>query len=340
MVDHSLWWWFGFNAFLLGMLALDLGVFHRQAHAVSFREALTWSGVWVALAFAFNGIVYYCHGEQVALEFLTGYLIEKSLAVDNIFVFVMVFSYFQVPGKYQHKVLFWGILGALVMRAAFIFAGVELIQRFHWMIYVFGGLLVATGVKMIWIKGKELDPDKNPVIRLFRRFVPVAHDYGGDKFFLRRGGKLMATPLFVVLVFVEISDLIFAVDSIPAILAITQDAFIVFTSNALAILGLRSMYFAVGGLIQMFHYLHYGLSAILMFVGGKMLLTDVYKVPTAASLGAIVGILALTIAASWLRRRQEMSRENAETPEEFSASVQPERASASAEAAVAHQHSA
>ena len=310
-MDHSLWWWLGFNLFLLAMLALDLGVFHRKAHAVSFREALVWSGVWVALSLVFNGVVYFWRGEQAALEFLTGYVIEKSLAVDNIFVFVMVFSYFQVPPKYQHKVLFWGILGALVMRAAFIFAGVELILRFHWMIYLFGGLLVVTGVKMIWAKGKQLDPGKNPVIRLFRRVVPVADDYSGDKFFLRRGGRLLATPLLVVLLFVELSDLIFAVDSIPAILAITQDAYIVYTSNALAILGLRSMYFAVGGLMQMFHYLHYGLSAILIFVGGKMLLADVYKLPTAASLGVIVGILALTILASYWRRSESVSDESA-----------------------------
>jgi tellurite resistance protein TerC len=295
-------WWIGFIGFLLAMLALDLGVFHRKAHVVSFREALSWSAVWVALALSFNAVIYYWRGEQAALEFLTGYLIEKSLAVDNIFVFVMVFAYFQVPSLYQHKVLFWGIIGALFMRAAFIFAGVELIQRFHWTIYVFGALLVFTGIKMIWAKGKELDPSKNPVIRGFRRVVRVADDYHGERFFLRRAGKLFATPLFVVLIFVEISDLIFAVDSIPAILAITQDAFIVFTSNALAILGLRSMYFAVGGLMQMFHYLHYGLSAILIFVGGKMLLADVYKIPTAASLGIIVGMLALTIFASWLRQ--------------------------------------
>lgn len=296
-------WWLGFIGFLLAMLALDLGVFHRKAHVVSFREALAWSAVWVTCALIFNGVLYYTHGEQAALEFLTGYLVEKSLAVDNIFVFVMVFAYFQVPSLYQHKVLFWGILGALLMRAGFIFAGVELIQRFHWTIYFFGALLIFTGVKMIWAKGKELDPSKNPVIRAFRRIVPVAEDYHGERFFLNRAGKWFATPLFIVLIFVEVSDLIFAVDSIPAILGITQDAFIVFTSNALAILGLRSMYFAVGGLMQMFHYLHYGLSAILVFVGAKMLLVDVYKIPTAASLGVIVGLLAFTIAISWIRRK-------------------------------------
>ena len=295
-------WWGGFLALLGAMLALDLGVFHRKAHVVSFREAITWSIVWVTLAMVFNVVVYFLRGEQAALEFLTGYLIEKSLAVDNIFVFVMVFAYFKVPALYQHKVLFWGILGALVMRAGFIFAGVELIRRFDWMIYLFGALLIFTGIKMIVAKGKELDPGKNPIIRGFRRLVPVADDYHGDRFFLKRSGKWFATPLFVVLIFVELSDLIFAVDSIPAILAITDDAFIVFTSNALAILGLRSMYFAVGGLMQMFHYLHYGLSAILMFVGTKMLLAHTYKVPTAVSLGVIVGLLALTIFASWLRR--------------------------------------
>jgi tellurite resistance protein TerC len=301
-VEDSLWW-FGFIGFLLAMLALDLGVFHRKAHVITFREALAWSAVWVTIALIFNGIVYYTRGEQAALEFLTGYVIEKSLAVDNIFVFVMVFAYFQVPALYQHKVLFWGILGALAMRAGFIFAGIELIKTFHWTIYIFGALLVFTGIKMLWAHGKQLDPSKNPVIRMFRRFVPIADDYHGERFFLNRAGKWFATPLFVVLIFVEISDLIFAVDSIPAILAITDDAFIVFTSNALAILGLRSMYFAVGGLMQMFHYLHYGLSAILIFVGTKMLIADIYKVPTVVSLGVIVGVLALTIGVSWLRRK-------------------------------------
>jgi tellurite resistance protein TerC len=309
-VDDSIWW-IGFIGFLIAMLALDLGVFHRKAHVISFREAIAWSAVWVTIAFIFNGVVYFTRGEQAALEFLTGYVVEKSLAVDNIFVFVMVFAYFQVPSLYQHKVLFWGILGALAMRAAFIFAGIELIQQFHFTIYFFGALLVFTGIKMLWAHGKQLDPSKNPAIRVFRRFVPIADDYHGERFFLNRGGKWFATPLFVVLIFVEISDLIFAVDSIPAILAITNDAFIVFTSNALAILGLRSMYFAVGGLMQMFHYLHYGLSAILVFVGTKMLIIDIYKVPTAVSLGVIVGILTLTIGLSWLRRKPASAQEAA-----------------------------
>jgi tellurite resistance protein TerC len=291
-------WWVLFNLFLLGMLALDLGVFHRKAHEVRVREALVWTGVWFALAMAFNVGIYFWMGSQRAVEFLTGYLIEKALAVDNIFVFVMIFSYFQVPPRYQHKVLFWGVLGALIMRAGFIFAGVELIHRFHGMIYVFGGLLILTGLKMLWTKGQEIEPEQNPVLRLVRRLVPVADRDEQGRFFVRSGSRWMATPLFLVLVLVEVSDLIFAVDSIPAILAITLDPFIVYTSNALAILGLRSLYFALAGLVEKFVYLHYGLAAILVFVGTKMLLADVYKLPTTVSLGVIVAILASAVLAS------------------------------------------
>lgn len=297
-------WWVLFNLFLLGMLALDLGVFHRRAHEVRVREALIWTGVWFAVAMTFSVGVYFWMGSQRAVEFLTGYLIEKALAVDNIFVFVMIFSYFQVPPRYQHKVLFWGVLGALVMRAGFIFAGVELIHHFHAMIYVFGGLLILAGLKTLWAKEQEIEPERNPVVRLVRRLVPVAERDAEGHFFVRREGRWMATPLLLVLVLVEISDVIFAVDSIPAILAITLDPFIVYTSNVLAILGLRSLYFALAGLVQKFAYLHYGLAAILVFVGSKMLLADVYKLPTVTSLAVIVAILAIAVLASLVRARR------------------------------------
>lgn len=306
-MPENIWPWVWFNLFVLAMLALDLGVFHRQAHEVKMKEALTWSGVWIALALLFNAWVYYARGPQAGLEFFTGYLIEKSLSVDNVFVFLLVFTYFRVPKEYQHKVLFWGIIGALVFRAIFIAAGVALIQQFHWVIYVFGIFLVITGIKMWVQKDKEIHPERNPVLRLFRRYVPVTAGYERDRFFLRRDGRTWATPLFVCLLFVELTDIIFAVDSIPAILAITQDGYIVYTSNVFAILGLRALYFALAGIMQLFHYLHYGLSAILVFVGGKMLLVDVYKLPTLISLGVIAAILALSVGASllWPKRAED-----------------------------------
>ena len=282
------------------MLVLDLGVFHRRSHTVKFREALIWSVVWIALAIIFAVVIYFWHGRTPSLEFITGYVIELSLSVDNLFVFLLIFRYFQVPPGHQHKVLFWGILGALIMRAIFIAAGVGLIQRFHWIIYVFGAFLVYSGIKLFRQGEAEIHPEKNPVLRLFRRWVPVTKDYEGDKFFVRRTG-LFATPLLVVLVVVETTDLLFAVDSIPAILAITRDAFIVYTSNVFAILGLRSMYFALAGMMEMFRYLHYGLSVVLMFVGAKMLLSHYYEVPTVVALGAVAGILLLSVGASLLR---------------------------------------
>ena len=302
-MSYPLWVWIAFNGFVLAMLALDLGVFHRTSHEVKLREALVWSAVWVALALAFNALIWSRYGQQRALEFLTGYLIEKSLSVDNIFVFVLIFTYFQVPAKYQHKVLFWGILGALLMRAAFIAAGVTLIQRFHWIIYVFGGFLVVTGIRMAVQQDKAIHPERNPVLRLAKRLMPVSASYDGDRFFTMQGGRRAATPLFVALLLVETTDLIFAVDSIPAILAITQDPFIVYTSNVFAILGLRSLYFALAGVVQMFHYLSIGLAGVLVFVGGKMLLVDVVKVPTALSLGVIAAILGVSVVASVLRPR-------------------------------------
>ncbi|MCG3129131.1 MAG: putative membrane-bound redox modulator Alx [Phycisphaerae bacterium] len=305
-------WWIGFAAFVLTMLALDLGVFRRRAHSVHFREALTWVGVWVALAMVFNAGIYlgwfggYAAAERgiKAKEFLAGYLLEESLSVDNIFVFLMLFTYFKVSPAFQHKVLFWGILGALVMRAAFIFAGVELIHRFSWMIYVFGGFLVITGVKMALSSEKQIDPERNPVLRLFRRLMPVTDVYHESRFFVRIDHRLFATPLFVVLLLVETTDVIFAFDSIPAVIAVTHDPFIVYTSNVFAILGLRSLYFAVSGVMDLFHYLVYGLSLVLIFIGVKMLIADVYKIPIEYSLLAIAVVLTASIVASLLRPRR------------------------------------
>lgn len=290
--------WVLFTLFIFAMLALDLGVFNRKSHEVSVREALAWSGVWVGLALAFNVIVYFWKGPEVAVQFFTGYVVEKSLSVDNIFVFLQVFAFFSVPAIYQHKILFWGVLGALVMRAAFIFAGVALITKFHWIIYVFGAFLVITAIKMAVAGNKELHPEKNPVIRLLRRFVPISHEYDDGRFFTRKGGVLMATPLALVLIVIESTDVIFAVDSIPAILAITTDPFIVYSSNLFAIMGLRSLFFALAGAVKRFHYIHYGLAAILAFVGVKMLVSEVYKLPTAAALGVIAAILFASVAAS------------------------------------------
>ncbi|KAB2925806.1 MAG: TerC family protein [Bacteroidetes bacterium] len=309
-MDHQSIMWIGFNVFVLAMLALDLGVFHRTAHVVKMKEALTWSAVWIALALVFNVLIYYYWdwmspesgytNKEAALAFLTGYLIEKSLSVDNVFVFLMVFTYFQVPSLYQHKVLFWGILGALVMRAIFIFAGVAMITKFHWTIYLFGALLIVTGIKMLTQKDKKMDPEKNPVIKAFRKWFPVSKEYHGDHFFAKIDGRRVATPMFVVLLFIETTDVIFAVDSIPAILAITSNPFIVYTSNVFAILGLRALYFALAGIMNLFHYLSYGLSVILVFVGSKMMLVDLYKIPVDVSLMVVMGILALSVLASKL----------------------------------------
>jgi tellurite resistance protein TerC len=286
------------------MLVLDLGVFHRRAHTVKFREALAWSVAWIALAAIFAVVVFFWHGRTPALEFVTGYVIELSLSVDNLFVFLLIFRFFRVPSDHQHKVLFWGILGALIMRAIFIAAGVGLIQRFHWIIYVFGAFLVYSGIKLFFQEEAEIHPEKNPVLRLFRRWVPVTKDYEGNKFFVRRPG-LYATPLFVVLLVVETTDLLFAVDSIPAILAITRDAFIVYTSNVFAILGLRSMYFALAGMMEMFRYLHYGLSLVLVFVGAKMLLSHYFEIPTPVALGVVAGVLAISVIASMANPRKK-----------------------------------
>jgi tellurite resistance protein TerC len=307
MIDQ-IWLWAGFNGFVLAMLALDLGVFHRKAHVVSFKESITWTVVWVVLALAFNGGVWHFSGSQKALEFFTGYLIEKSLSVDNVFVFALLFSYFTVPPKYQHKVLFWGILGALVMRAIMIAAGAALIAKFTWIIYVFGAFLILTGVKMVVKREEEIHPERNPVVRWFKKLMPVTADYRGDRFFLKEGGRRWATPLFVVLLLVEFSDLIFAVDSIPAIFAVTTDPFIVYTSNVFAILGLRSLYFALAGVMNKFHYLKIGLGVVLSFVGVKMLLAHTaWKIPTLLSLGVVVLILAVSVVWSLLRPKKAVT---------------------------------
>lgn len=291
--------WVLFNVFVALMLVLDLGIFHRRAHTIKFREAIAWSLLWITLAAGFAVVVYFWHGRTTALEFVTGYVIELSLSVDNLFVFLVIFRYFRVAGTNQHKVLFWGILGALIMRGLFILAGVGLIQRFDWIIYIFGALLVYSGLKLIKESGADVHPDKNPVLRVFRRWVPVTKDYVGGKFFVRQPG-LFATPLFVVLLVVETTDILFAVDSIPAVLAITLNAFIVYTSNVFAILGLRSMYFALAGMMEVFHYLHYGLSAVLIFVGAKMLASHYYKIPTGLALGIVGTILCASVVASLL----------------------------------------
>ncbi len=292
--------WGGFILFVLAMLALDLLVFHRKIHEVKVKEALIWSAIWIGMALLFNLGVYFWGGKQQALEFLTGYLLEKSLSVDNIFVFLMIFSYFKIPQKYQHEVLFWGILGALIMRGAFIAGGIALIVHFHWVIYVFGGFLIFTGIKMAVDKDKEVHPERSPILRIFNRVMPVTKGLGDGKFFVRDSGRLFATPLFVVLLVVETTDVIFAFDSIPAILAITQKPFIVYTSNVFAILGLRALYFALAGVMQYFHYLHYGLSLILVFVGLKMLFADIYKIPVGVSLLILAVILLISIIASML----------------------------------------
>ena len=310
--NNSIGLWVAFNALILVLVLVDLMVFSRRSHAPNVREALVWSAVWITIALAFNALVYAVRGSQAGLEFLAGYLIEKSLSVDNLFVFVLIFSYFGVPAAFRHTVLFWGILGALVMRLGFILAGVALLERFHWLIYLFGAVLVLSGIKMWTAKDRKLDPGRNPVVRLFRRLVPVTDGFEGGRLLLRRAGRWMATPLLVVLVVVETTDLIFAIDSIPAVLAVTRDPFIVYSSNAFAMIGLRALFFALAGLMGLFHRLHYGLSAILVFVGGKMVLAETWEIPIAVSLAVVGAILAVSIAASLLWPTRE--RPAAESP--------------------------
>jgi len=300
---NQLLFWILFNVFVLAMLGLDLGVLHRPAHTVKFREALAWSGMWIVLASAFAVLVYFWHGRAAAVEFTTGYVIELSLSVDNLFIFLLIFRYFRVAPNHQHKVLFWGIVGALVMRAVFILVGIGLIREFHWVTYLFGAFLVYSGIKLFREEGKAIEPEKNPVLRALRRWIPVTEDYHGERFFVRRAG-LYATPLFVVLVVVETTDLLFATDSIPAVLAITLKAFIVYTSNVFAVLGLRSMYFVLAGMIEAFHYLHYGLSAVLIFIGAKMLASHYYQIPTGVALGVVAGVLLISVVASLLKPQE------------------------------------
>lgn len=304
MTSGSVWPWIAFNAFVIAMLALDLLVFHRKAHAVSIKEALVTSAAWIALALAFNVGIYLVRGGETALEFLAGYLIEKSLSVDNIFVFLLVFSSFGVKEEYRFRVLFWGVLGALVMRGALILGGSALLERFHWVMYLFGAFLVFTGAKMAFHKEGELHPERNPVVRLARRLFPVTEGYEGSSFFVRRNGALAATPLFLVLVVIETTDLVFAVDSIPAVFAVTEDPYIVYTSNVFAILGLRALFFAIAGAASKFHYLKPALALILSFVGIKMLVAGFVKLPTGLSLGVIAAILAGAIALSVARERR------------------------------------
>jgi tellurite resistance protein TerC len=302
--------WVVFNVAVLGILALDLGVFHRRTHKVGFKESLIWSAVWVLLAVGFAVFIWQWRGRPFALEFVTGYIIELSLSVDNLFVFLLIFSYFKVDSKHQHKVLFWGILGAIIMRAVFILVGVSIIRKFHWVVYIFGAFLVYTGIKLGIGGETQVEPEKNPFLKGLQRWFPMSDEYHGDRFVIRREGKTWVTPLLAVLLVVETTDLLFAVDSIPAILAITQDTFIVYTSNVFAILGLRSMYFTLSGLMSLFHYLKYGLAAILTFVGIKMLLSGEhtelfgirlhYAIPVEIALGVVGGLLAISIIASVL----------------------------------------
>ena len=294
--------WIGFTAFVLFMLALDLGVFHRTAHDVSPREALGWVLAWVSLALAFNVLLYFQFGSQRALEFLTGYIIEYSLSMDNIFVFILVFRYFAVPSGAHHRVLFWGILGALIMRAIFILIGTVLLQRFHWVIYIFGAFLVYTGIKMFRGTEIEVHPERNPAVRLFQKYMPLSNQFAGARFWVRQGDRSVATPLMLVLVVVEATDLVFAVDSIPAIFAVTMDPFIVYTSNVFAILGLRSLYFLLAAAMRRFHYLSLGLGLVLSFVGLKMLISGIYPIPIAVSLAVVATILGAAVAASLWRR--------------------------------------
>jgi tellurite resistance protein TerC len=295
--------WILFNVFVVGMLALDLGVVHRHAKTQGLRQALIWSGIWISLAAAFAGILYGTEGRTAALEFSTGYVIELSLSADNLFIFLLIFRYFRLPDEQQYRVLFWGIIGAIIMRAFFIFAGVGLIRRFHWIIYGFGLLLVYSGIRLLFQHGGEVHPEKNPLLRLLRKIMPVTPDYVGSKFFVR-GEQLCATPLLLVLIVIETTDVIFAIDSIPAVLSITLNTFIVYTSNIFAILGLRSLFFALSSLMDIFEYLHYGIACVLTFVGAKMMLSHIYPIRTEISLAVIAGILLITIGASAVHREK------------------------------------
>jgi tellurite resistance protein TerC len=299
LMEHSIWAWIGFNIFILIMLGIDLGLFNRKAHSITYKEATTWSIVWITLAMIFGAGIFHFFGSQKGLEYLTGYLIEKSLSVDNLFVFLLIFSYFKVPSQYQHRVLFWGVLGALIMRAVMIFLGAALINNFSWVIYIFGAFLVYTGIKMFSQKEAQINPEENAMLRVVRRFVPITRHYEEAKFFTRVDGRLHGTLLLMVLVIVEATDLVFAVDSIPAIFAVTRDTFIVYTSNVFAILGLRSLYFLLAGVIEKFHYLKVGLAIVLTFIGVKMLVVALgVHIPITLSLGIVALVLIGSVIAS------------------------------------------
>lgn len=315
MISNELLLWAAFAAIIIILFALDLGVFHRKSHRITIREALIWSGIWLAVALGFNLLVYFWMGSEAAIEFLAGYLVERTLSFDNLFVFLLIFSYFKVPALYQYKVLFWGITAALVMRGVFIIAGIELIDRFHWIIYLFGAFLLVSGLKMATRKDEEpMDVERNPVLRFCRRFLPTTDQYDDGSFFTKINGKSFATPLFIVLLVIETSDIIFAFDSVPAILGITLNPFIVYTSNIFSILGLRALYFALAGCMVMFHYLSQGITLILVFVGAKMLLSSFYEIPAGIALGFILLVIAASIGLSLIlpdrRAREGQSQSN------------------------------
>ncbi len=322
-MQHSVFAWVGFNAYVLVMLALDLGVFHRKDHTISIREALVWTVIWVIQALIFDAGVWHFLGSEQALQFITGYVIEKSLSVDNLFVFLLLFTYFNVKSHIQHKVLFWGIFGALIMRATLIGLGATLIARFHWVMYIFGGFLVLTGIRMIFEAEPEVEPEKNPVVRLVRRLFPMTPDYHGAAFFVRIDGKRYATPLLVVVAVIEVTDLLFAVDSIPAIFSISTDAFIVYTSNVFAILGLRSLYFALAGIIDKFRFLNIGLALVLSFVGVKMLIVKWYEIPTWLALSTVALILSLAVTISVLLPEPEEEKEEDAVAEDAGTDKEP-----------------
>lgn len=307
---ENLYPWIFFNIFIVFMLGIDLLIFHRKAHLVSIKEATGWTIFWILLALTFNLYIYFDRGNEAALQFLTGYLIEKSLSVDNLFVFLMVFNHFKTPSTSLHKVLFYGVLGAIIFRALFIILGISLITKFYWMIYIFGIFLIITGIRLGFEKEKEYHPDKNFIINFFHRFFPFSKEYFNDKFFVKKNSKRYATPLFVTLLAIETTDIIFAIDSIPAIIAITQDPYIVYTSNIFAILGLRSLYFVLSHMMTLFHYLTYGLSIILIFIGIKMLLSDLYHISITTSLGIIFGILLTSIFLSLVFTKEIKKKKN------------------------------
>lgn len=302
--ETSLLVWIIFVVFILLVLALDLGVFHKKSHSVGFKESIAWSVVWIIMALLFAVVLFFWRGQEDMMLYLTGYVIEKSLSVDNLFVFLLIFSFFRIPGEYQHKILFYGILGALVMRAFFIWAGIAVLQKFHWVIYIFGALLIVSGIKMLLPEKGDVNLGDKWIIKFTKKLFPTTHDFHGDKFFVKLDGKWWVTPLFITLIFVEFSDLVFAVDSIPAIIGITDDPFLVFTSNVFAILGLRSLYFALKGFADIFHYLKYGLSFILVFIGVKLLISGVFHMPVSITMGVIFGVLMISIILSLLTRKK------------------------------------